>query len=265
MENHKITPCLWFNDNGTEAVDFYTSAFKNSKTKGITHYSRASSEASGRPKGSVMTVLFELEGQEFLALNGGPYFKFTPALSFFVSCDTEEEIGELWENSPRAAKLSWVWTNIPSLKNMASARTNLASPGSSFSGQDASKKSVLRSCSPKNNPAKPKPRCRFYTSLFKNSKTEKIAKDPKSGVVLHARFSLAGQDFVAMESPVEQPYGFTPATSFIVNCDSQQEIDYVLERTFSRKRRRTMWLVERLVWHLLADCSSRSGTDAPGE
>ena len=73
----KITPFLWFDNQAEEAVNFYTSIFKNSKIKSVTRYGEAGAEVSGRPKGTVMTVTFELEGQEFIALNGGPHFKFT--------------------------------------------------------------------------------------------------------------------------------------------------------------------------------------------
>ncbi len=93
----KFTPCLWFDDKAEEAVNFYVSIFKNSKIKGTTRYGDAGAEASGRPKGTVMTVSFQLDGQEFLALNGGPVFTFSPAISFIVNCATQEELDEFWE------------------------------------------------------------------------------------------------------------------------------------------------------------------------
>ncbi len=93
----KINPFLWFDDKAEEAAKFYVSIFKNSKILSMTHYSVEGARASGRPKGSVMTVAFELEGQEFAALNGGPTFKFTEAVSFVVNCDTQQEIDEKWE------------------------------------------------------------------------------------------------------------------------------------------------------------------------
>ena len=93
----KITPCLWFDDKAEEAAKFYVSIFKNSKLGKITRYGEAGAEVSGRPKGSVMTVTFETRGQEFMALNGGPHFKFTEAISFLVNCETQEEIDEMWE------------------------------------------------------------------------------------------------------------------------------------------------------------------------
>jgi predicted 3-demethylubiquinone-9 3-methyltransferase (glyoxalase superfamily) len=93
----KITPCLWFDDKAEEAVTFYTSIFKNSKIMNIARYGEAGAEISGRPQGTVMSMTFQLEGQEFMALNGGPQFKFTEAISFVVNCQTQEEVDEYWE------------------------------------------------------------------------------------------------------------------------------------------------------------------------
>jgi len=93
----RITPFLWFDNKAEEAVNFYVSIFKNSKIGSIARYDEKGSQASGRPKGTVMTVTFQLDGQEFMALNGGPLFKFTEAISFMVNCKTQEEVDEFWE------------------------------------------------------------------------------------------------------------------------------------------------------------------------
>ena len=92
----RFTPCLWFDDKAEEAVKFYTSIFKNSKIKAVTRYGEAGAAASGRPKGTIMTILFQLYGHEFLALNGGPHFTFSPAISLIVNCETQREIDALW-------------------------------------------------------------------------------------------------------------------------------------------------------------------------
>lgn len=92
----KLTPCLWFDDKAEEAATFYVSIFKNSRLGSIARYGEAGAQASGRPKGSVMTVTFEIEGQEFVALNGGPLFKFSEAVSFMVKCNSQAEIDEVW-------------------------------------------------------------------------------------------------------------------------------------------------------------------------
>ena len=116
----KITPFLWFDGNAEEAMNFYTSIFKNSKIGRITRYG----DAGPGPKGAVMSGTFQLDGQEFMALNGGPQFKFTEAISFFVNCETQEEVDELWEklsDGGQKSRCGWLkdkyglsWQIIPS-------------------------------------------------------------------------------------------------------------------------------------------------------
>jgi len=116
----KITPFLWFNDQAEEAMHFYTSIFKNSKVGQISRYGKG----GPGPEGKVMSATFQLEGQEFMALNGGPLFKFTEAISFFVNCETQEEVDELWEKLSAGGEKSrcgWLkdkyglsWQIIPS-------------------------------------------------------------------------------------------------------------------------------------------------------
>lgn len=96
MNVPKITPCLWFDHQAEEAAKFYTSIFKNSKIGKISRYGKEGYEIHGRPEGSVMTVEFELNGQTFTALNGGPVFQFNEAISFQVPCETQEEIDYYW-------------------------------------------------------------------------------------------------------------------------------------------------------------------------
>jgi predicted 3-demethylubiquinone-9 3-methyltransferase (glyoxalase superfamily) len=93
----KISPCLWFDDQAEQAAHFYTSIFKHSKITEISRYGEAGKEIHGRPPGSVMTVAFELNGQSFTALNGGPVFKFSEAISFQIECDTQNEVDYYWE------------------------------------------------------------------------------------------------------------------------------------------------------------------------
>lgn len=92
----KITPFLWFDNQAEEAMNFYVTIFKNSRILSVQRYGAEGAEASGREQGSVMTASFELDGQEFVALNGGPVYKISPAVSFVVSCETQGEVDELW-------------------------------------------------------------------------------------------------------------------------------------------------------------------------
>ncbi len=109
----RITPFLWFKDDAEDAVRFYVSVFQNSRIGQITHYSKESSNASGQPEGSVMTIAFELDGQPFTAINGGPHFTFTEAVSFVVNCKTQEEIDYYWEQlsaggDPKSQICGWL-------------------------------------------------------------------------------------------------------------------------------------------------------------
>jgi predicted 3-demethylubiquinone-9 3-methyltransferase (glyoxalase superfamily) len=93
----KITPFLWFDDQAEEAVNFYTSLFKNSKIGRIFRYTEEAADKTGLPVGSVLTIEFEIEGQKFVALNGGPLFKFNESISFVINCETQEEVDYFWE------------------------------------------------------------------------------------------------------------------------------------------------------------------------
>lgn len=108
----KITSCLWFNGKAEEAAGFYVSIFKNSKIESVNRYGKEAAKASGMPEGSVMTVKFIIDGEEFLALNGGPQFTFSPAVSFIVNCGTQEEIDFLWEKLSEGggiAECGWLY------------------------------------------------------------------------------------------------------------------------------------------------------------
>lgn len=120
----KITPFLWFDDKAEEAVNFYVSIFPNSKIGAVARYGEAGAKASGRPVGSIMTMEFELAGQKFAALNGGPVFKFSPAISFVVNCETQEEVDHFWNKlsaNKAAEQCGWLqdkygvsWQIVPS-------------------------------------------------------------------------------------------------------------------------------------------------------
>ncbi len=123
----KIVPCLWFDDRAEEAATFYVSVFRNSKITKISRYGEAGKEIHGRPAGSVMTVEFELDGQAFTALNGGPVFTFNEAVSLQVNCETQREVDYFWERlsaggDPNAQQCGWLkdryglsWQIVPTI------------------------------------------------------------------------------------------------------------------------------------------------------
>jgi predicted 3-demethylubiquinone-9 3-methyltransferase (glyoxalase superfamily) len=124
---HTITPCLWFDDQAEEAAEFYTSIFKNSRIGTIARYGEAGREVHGKPAGAVMTVAFELAGQTFTALNGGPVFKFNEAISLQVTCETQDEVDYYWAKlseggDEKAQQSGWLkdkygvsWQVVPSV------------------------------------------------------------------------------------------------------------------------------------------------------
>ena len=123
----RISPCLWFDSEAEQAAKFYTGIFRNSRIVTITRYGKAGFEAHHRPAGSVMTVVFELDGQEFTALNGGPVFKFNEAISFQINCDTQKDIDYYWDKlsaggDPKAQQCGWLkdkyglsWQVVPAM------------------------------------------------------------------------------------------------------------------------------------------------------
>ncbi|MCI0409377.1 MAG: VOC family protein [Acidobacteria bacterium] len=125
--NQRITPCLWFDSQAEEAAKFYTSIFKNSRIVRTSHYTEAGKEVHGRPPGSVMTVEFELDGQPFTALNGGPLFKFNEAISFQIRCETQAEVDHYWAKlseggDKKAQQCGWLkdkfgasWQVVPAI------------------------------------------------------------------------------------------------------------------------------------------------------
>lgn len=123
----KITPFLWFDGNAEQAVDFYVSVFRNSGVDTVLRYDAASAQASGRPEGSVLTIAFRIEGQPFVALNGGAHFKFTEAVSFVVNCESQTDVDYYWDKlcaggDPAAQRCGWLkdrfglsWQIVPTL------------------------------------------------------------------------------------------------------------------------------------------------------
>lgn len=226
----KITPFLWFDGKAEEAMNFYTSIFKNSKILRINRYG----ESGPGPKGTVMSVTFQLEGQEFYALNGGPEFTFTPAVSFFVNCDTKEEIDGLWEklsgggtvlmelnNYPFSEKFGWIIDQfgISWQLNLEGTMQKI-NPFLMFVGAQHGKAEEAMN---------------FYTSIFDNSSIASIERYGKGeeepeGTIKRAKFVLSGQEFLTIDSNRSHPFTFTPAISFFVSCETQEEVDEFWEK-----------------------------------
>ncbi len=231
---HKFVTCLWFDSNAEEAMRFYASVFDNAKIGSTAYYGEAGHEVHQRPKDSVMTVTCTIEEQELLGLNGGPVFDLNPSISFYVRCKSEKEIDTLYkklsdggsvlmelQKYPFSEKYAWV-----NDKFGASWQLNLTDT------VDQKISNCLMFTNEKHGQAEAA--INFYTSVFKNSQIDYLVKyedgEPAPGTVKHAGFKLEGQQFIAMDSPIEHAFGFSPATSFMVMCKTQSEVDEIWEK-----------------------------------
>jgi len=227
----KITPNLWFDDQAEEAARFYASLFKNSAVGGVTRYDKAAAEAAGRPEGSAMTVAFQLAGQDFVALNGGPHFKFTPAVSFFVTLGAEAEVNALWEGLVEGGGVlmplqKYDWSDLYGWLHDRYGLSWQVALGAQGEAMQTITSSLLFVSE---QHGRAEEALRFYTSVFDSSVTGILHYGPgegePEGTVKHAQFTLDGQTFTVMDSSLDHGFTFTEAVSFIVNCASQDEVD----------------------------------------
>jgi predicted 3-demethylubiquinone-9 3-methyltransferase (glyoxalase superfamily) len=238
----KITPFLWFDGKAEEAANVYTSIFNKSKIRNV----------------SPMSAAFTVAGLEFIALNGGPQFKFTPAISFFVRCKSQQEIDELWRELcatgavlmelaqyPFSEKFGWVQDRfgISWQLDLAGCSQSI-NPFLMFVGKRCGKAEAA---------------INFYVSLFKDSKVMSIERygageEEAKGTVKRASFLLNGQQFMAMDSGREHSFTFTEAISLFVRCETQQEVDYFWEKlSVGGGKSRCGWLKDRfgVSWQIV--------------
>ena len=228
--DEKIVPFLWFNGNAEEAMNFYKSVFKNSKTLEITRFG----DAGPGPKGTVMSTIFKLEGHTFYALNGGPEFTFTPSTSFYVSCKTLPEIKRLWERLSDNGSVMMELDKYPFSERYGWVQDKYGITWQLILSNDSNKITpFLMFCGKHQGMAEEA--INYYTSIFKNSKINSISRYTESdtgltGKVIHAEFKIGGQKFMAMDSAIEMQYTFTPAISYFVSCKTQHEVDDFWDR-----------------------------------
>jgi predicted 3-demethylubiquinone-9 3-methyltransferase (glyoxalase superfamily) len=226
----KITPFLWFNDDAEAAIHHYVSVFDNSK---INHLSRA-------PDGKVFTGSFQLNGQNFAALNGGPMYKFNAATSFFVKTQTAEEATKLWEKLSEGGMVRMPFNTYPWSEkygwtvdrfgvdwqiSLDATATQKITPALLFTQQSHGRGSEAID---------------FYTAVFKNSSV--IAKAhyeagestyATTEMLKYSHFAIESQSFILMDSGVDMPFAFNEAISFVVNCTTQKEVDYYWDALIS--------------------------------
>jgi predicted 3-demethylubiquinone-9 3-methyltransferase (glyoxalase superfamily) len=225
----KITPHLWFDKEAKEAAKFYVEAFgSNSKITNVT-------TLHNTPSGDCDVVSFELLEQPFMAISAGPFFKFNPSVSFLIACKTKEEVDTLWAKLSKGGSILMELGEYPFSKRYGWATDKYGLSWQVILADDHFP--VKRKITPSllfvgNICGKAEQAMRFYASVFPDGKVGDIARyqagmEPdKEGTVMHGAVILAGQEFFAMDSAHEHNFAFNEAVSFIVNCDTQEEIDY---------------------------------------
>lgn len=240
----KIIPNLWFDKDAEEAARLYTSLFEHSSIDSIVHYGKAGYEIHGQSAGQVMTVDFRIAGYQLLALNGGPYFQFTPAISLFVTCDTMEETDRLWEELMRdggSALMEIGNYGFSERYGWLRDRFGLTWQLNYGGGSGAEQKIVPSFMFIGEQYGRGREALEQWTGIFPDSKidlmVERVEKEQPtdqrsgtgSGAVTqsfeHATFTLAGERFMAIESK-DHAFNFNEAVSLAVMCENQVEIDY---------------------------------------
>lgn len=231
MTRRSIVPCLWFDDQAEQAVDFYTQFLPDGRITALSRYPESADNPSGKPRGSVMTVEFEVGGQRFTALNGGPHFTINPSISFFVRVDTPVEAEQVFfalaghgkvlmplAAYPWSESYGWVadrfgvsWQVISGRLPQGGARVV---PCLMFAGKVHGRAEEA---------------LRTYSSVFPEGGIESleryVADEGPVGTIKHGRCALDGQELIAMDSHVEHGFVFNEAISFQVMCSDQSEID----------------------------------------
>jgi predicted 3-demethylubiquinone-9 3-methyltransferase (glyoxalase superfamily) len=245
----KITTHLWFDKEAKEAAEFYTSIFPDSRIKDTT-------VLKNTPSGTVDIVTIELASQEFTLLNAGPFFKFNSSISFLVACKTKEEVDALWAKLSPGSKAMMELGEYP-----FSARYGWLQDkyGLSWQVMFVADQEIKQKITPTlmfvgEQCGRAEEAVNFYTSVFHNTKIDHIMRynagdaPDKEGTVRHAGFTLEGEEFAAMDSARNHEFTFSEAISFLVHCETQEEIDYYWEKlSADPKAEQCGWLKDKFT------------------
>lgn len=220
----KFSPCLWFDSEALEAAELYLDAFEEGALGTISHYV----DDLHKPKGTILTVEFTIANQTFLGLNGGTEFQFTPAISFFVDCETDEQFTRVWTTLIRQGKKLMPVQEYPFSKKFGWLEDKY---GVSWQINLSGKKQSIAPAFMFHDDAykKAEEAMNFWMDTFGNAQIESYERNEDCSIK-QALFSIHGQPFRVMDNAMHHEFDFSMATSFSVDCKDQQEIDYLWER-----------------------------------
>ena len=239
----KIVPCLWFDKDAEEAMTFYVSLFSQSQAARSTLVSinrypeEVPEEFMKGMEGKVLTGIFELAGHRFMSLDGGPIFKFTPAISFFVRCHSEDEVARFWSGLSDGGTVLMPLDTYPFSKKYGWIQDKFGLSWQVILAEDALEQTIIPSLLFVGDQAgKAEAAITFYAGVFGDAAVGDIARyganqEPdKEGTVAYADFRLEGQPFAAMDSAHQHDFTFNEAISFYVECETQAEVDRLWEK-----------------------------------
>ena len=252
---HRIVPHLWFDKEAAEAAEFYVSTFSNSRITNLT-------TLYDTPSGDCDVVAFELSGQPYMAISAGPPFKFNPSVSFLVSCETKQEADGLWSKLSEGGRALMPLGSYPFSELYGWTEDKY---GLSWQIMHAGEQEIGQKITPTlmfvgKVCGKAEEAIKFYASVFRNSQTGSVVRygqgeEPdEEGTIKHAAFTLEGRSFAAMDSAHDHDFAFNEAISFIVNCPTQEEIDYYWSSLSAvPEAEQCGWLKDRfgLSWQVL--------------
>jgi predicted 3-demethylubiquinone-9 3-methyltransferase (glyoxalase superfamily) len=251
---NQIYPCLWFDGNAKTAAEFYCTVFKNSKVTVDTP----------------LVVNFELSGTKFMGLNGGPMFKFTPAISFFVLFETINEANEAWDKLMDGGSALMPIDKYPWSERYGWLKDKFGLTWQiSVVDKEGDKQKITPSLLFTDNQfGKAEEAVKFYTSVFNNAGTDVLILypdgDANAGKVMYSEFKLNKYGLIAMDGPGAHKYTFNEAVSFVVTCDTQQEIDYYWDKlTEGGAESMCGWLKDKfgVSWQIVPSVLGKLMTD----
>jgi len=232
-ETWRIVPNLWFDREAEEAAGFYASLFERSRVGDPVRATKAGFEIHGLPEGTVMSVPFELSGQPFVGINGGPLFRFTPAVSFLVACRSKDEVDALWGRLAASGATLMELGEYPFSEwyGWTADKYGLSWQVMAMGSRPVRQKIVPTLMYTGAMAGQAEAAIQLYASVFENSGIGEILRYGKGeepdreGTIKHASFALEGQDFAAMDSAYGHQFTFSEAVSFMRTCETQVEID----------------------------------------
>lgn len=232
MNTQSIVPCIWLDDQAEQAASVYTQAFGDGRVSAVSYYPESFDNPGGKPRGSVLTVEFDVAGQRFTALNGGPHFVINPSISFFAHVEVAEEAERLFSILADGGEVLMPLGSYPWSERYGWLQDRFGVSWQVITGRREQPCAVIAPCLmfAGTQHGRAEEAMKLYAGIFPDGRVESVerysAGEGTEGTIKHGRFVLAGQDMVAMDSYIDHGFTFNEALSLQVMCKDQDEVDH---------------------------------------